>query len=298
MATSYGTTPVFPPALPYVASMSWSPTDQILTSDDNVGPKDFRRISRVPGADAQVTWELNAEQFQTLRQFWLTTLKRGNKWFLLPLPSAATSSRHALHVVRFVTPFKRELNGNGFHVISTDLDVLERKFDPFNCDAALQLGQDSIDNVVYIYETYLSNIAPNGTTEEGVYYHNRSSGPIPDSGPWNMPWTRTWSALHSPSEADVFSWSRAGGAAPAPYPYITFTISDVPSDDQECKIIVAQTYGGWRNCKVLVNGSDLGYVHWYSDGSAGKLVAVILLINNYGVLSAELLNPGAEYIPS
>lgn len=121
------TTPVFPSTLPGVSTLSWAPSDQVLSTEAEIGPIEFRRTTRVPGADADVSWRFLDNDFSTFQEFYTTTLIRGHRWFKLILPCAGG---YVAHVVRFKKHRTAKRDGYGFRTVSAQLEVRERRFGP------------------------------------------------------------------------------------------------------------------------------------------------------------------------
>lgn len=121
-------TPVFPDELPGVSTLDWSPESQLSITDADLGPKAYRRVSRVPSAIANVSWRFLENDFAVFQEFWKTDLKRGHKWFTLTLPCGAG---FADHVVRFLEHRSSKVEGyNGYRTVNAQLYVRERKLRP------------------------------------------------------------------------------------------------------------------------------------------------------------------------
>lgn len=122
------TTPVFPLTLPGVSSLSWTADVQVQQSEgDIVGTYNRRRTSRVPSAEAGVSWTFLEGDYAIFQEFWKTDLIRGHRWFMLILPCAAG---YAAHVVRFKKHRAAKSEGYTHVTVSATLAVRERKLRP------------------------------------------------------------------------------------------------------------------------------------------------------------------------
>lgn len=125
------TTPAFPAELPWVSTLAWTAEGGTLVSENEVGPKDYRQTTRVPTATATVSWRFLEDDFAIFQDFWKNDLKRGHKWFTLPLPCGAG---YAIHVVRFSKHRTAASEGYGYRTVQAELYVRERKLRPDTVD--------------------------------------------------------------------------------------------------------------------------------------------------------------------
>lgn len=120
-------TPIYPMTLPGVSTYSVEPTPQVLASENDTGPRAFRRRSIVPGANASVSFRYLENDYTTYLNWFKVTLKRGHKWFWIQLPSAGGLT---WAVARFKKKPREKMDGHRYWTVSADLEVRERAFSP------------------------------------------------------------------------------------------------------------------------------------------------------------------------
>lgn len=118
-------TPTFPSDLPKPTTYSLGPSAQVIASDDgSVGPRDFRKISRVPGAFVNLEWQFTPAQYASFVAFWKTDLLNGHRWFLVDVYSAAGLKQH---LVRFVRHYEHALIGHTYRRVTGEVEIRDRR---------------------------------------------------------------------------------------------------------------------------------------------------------------------------
>lgn len=121
------TTPVYPSSLPAVSSLRWAPNSQLAITNNEVGPKAYRRYTQVPSADATITWRFIEGDFAIFQAFYKTTLLRGHRWFSIKLPCGGGYVYHTVRIARH-----RSAKHEGFTHwdVTAEVFVRERKLRP------------------------------------------------------------------------------------------------------------------------------------------------------------------------
>lgn len=105
------------------------PTQQVLGTDNEIGPKAFRRRSRQPGAFTPVAFRFLEDDYKTFVNWWKTSLNYGHKWFWIELPSAGGIT---WHVVRFAERYVAKLEGHRYWTVTAKLELRDRRFEPYS----------------------------------------------------------------------------------------------------------------------------------------------------------------------
>lgn len=102
------------------------PVNQVLSTEGEMSPKAYRRRSRVPGSQDQVTWRFLETDYKLFLAWWRGELNYGTRWFLIQLPSARG---YDWHVARFgEKDYSASLVGHRSWEVKADLEIRERRF--------------------------------------------------------------------------------------------------------------------------------------------------------------------------
>jgi len=98
-----------------------------VLAGDSDGPKDLRRFTLVPGATVDVSFRFLRDQYSAFVKWLKVDLKRGLRWFMLPLPSAAGITPH---VVRFKGRPQGSMGGHRYWEVTAEIEIRERRYAP------------------------------------------------------------------------------------------------------------------------------------------------------------------------
>ena len=129
-------TPIYPFTIKGPNTYNMRPSPQILSGDNSVGPKDFRRRTKHAGAFASVTFNFLEAEYSIFTEWVRVYLLDGHKWFYIQLPSAGEIT---WHLARFVNKPSSKLNGHRYWVVSVDLEIYNRRFSLVNDPTAVIL---------------------------------------------------------------------------------------------------------------------------------------------------------------
>lgn len=149
-------TPEYPTALPGVAQWRIKPSTQVLAGGDEGAPRDVRRRSVVPGALGQAGWSFIEADYAAFVAWWKTDLLRGHKWFWIELPSAGGIT---WHIARFNAPYQARMNGHRSFVVSAELEIRERQFEPNLRDEQYDFLED-FESGFGAYDLVLGSLDP------------------------------------------------------------------------------------------------------------------------------------------
>lgn len=155
------TTPIFPVDLPIISSMNMRPVTNVIADEDG-GNKDFRRRSRVPGANDDVEWLFLEDDYKTFEDFRRLNLLGAHKWFWIQLPSAGGVT---WHVARFAKKPKATAVGHRAWKVSAELEVRERAFSSQSIEGGSFVEDFSQGLTPYtvVFGTLDSYTVPDGT---------------------------------------------------------------------------------------------------------------------------------------
>lgn len=118
----------YPNTLPAPSSYRMVPAQQLsFTAEEEYGPREFRNITRYPGASASVTFQFLNDDYKVFKTWWVTQLLYGHRWFVINLPSAGGM---AAHRVRFATKYSASKRGYRHIEVTVELEIRERLFAP------------------------------------------------------------------------------------------------------------------------------------------------------------------------
>lgn len=117
------TTPTYPEELPVPSQFKLTPFPQVLASNTDIGPKDFRRRSRQPGAFAAVEFRYLESEYSIFVEWFKTNLLYGHKWFWIPLPSPNGITPLQ---ARFTAKPTATLGGHRFWTVTGLLEIYDR----------------------------------------------------------------------------------------------------------------------------------------------------------------------------
>lgn len=215
-------TPIFPPELPIVSTFRLRPDSRLLTDEADQGPRNARRVSDVPAADADVEWIFIEQDLATFLEFRKTDLKNGHKRFCIELPSAGGIT---CHIVRLLSTRVR-MTGHGSWTVSAALEIRERAFEIETCP------EEPTPSVGYIgwgeppgtYDPSLTSIENEGLISDQLWASINIFGGLvdnPGEGPEFL-LDIVWEPVTPGDLAPVISYGDEEGM-PYGYFYVMFT---------------------------------------------------------------------------
>lgn len=115
--------PLYPSDLPGVSEFRIVGVPQPISTGDGIGPKDFKRITKLTTSTAKVAWRFLEDDFSTFSTWWEDDLLNGHKRFFIQLPSAAGLM---WHLCRFIGPYAATRENYAHWQVIAELEVDSR----------------------------------------------------------------------------------------------------------------------------------------------------------------------------